>query len=34
MLIDSHTNEDNKGKKTHFPLEQNSGFCKTFKRVK
>ena len=34
MLIDSHTNDDNKGKiKANFPLEQIFGFGKTFKKI-
>ena len=33
MLIDSHTNEDNKGKiRANIPLEYIFGFCKTFKK--
>ena len=31
MLIDSHTNENNKGKiRANLPLEYIFGFCKTF----
>ena len=31
MLIDSHTNDDNKGKiRANLPLEHIFGFCKTF----
>ena len=34
MLIDSHTNEDNKGKiRANHPLEHIFGFCKTFKKI-
>ena len=34
MLIDSHTNDDNKGKiRANLPLEHVYGFCKTFKKV-
>ena len=34
MLIDSHTNEDNKGRiRANLPLEHIFGFCKTFKKV-
>ena len=34
LLIDSHTNEDNKGKlKANLPLEHIFGFCKTFKKT-
>ena len=34
MLIDSHTNGDNKGKiRTNLPLEHLFGFCKTFKKI-
>ena len=34
MLIESHTNEDNKGKiGANFPLEHEFGFCKTFKKI-
>ena len=33
MLIDSHTNEDDKGKiKAHLPLEHVFGFCKTIEK--
>ena len=35
MLIDSHTNDDNKGKiRANLPLEHKFGFCKTFKKTK
>ena len=34
MIIDSHTNEDNKGKiGADLPLEHFFGFCKTFKKI-
>ena len=34
MLIDSHTNEDNKGKiRSYLPLEHIFGFCKTLKKI-
>ena len=34
MLIDSHTNEENKGKiRANLPVEHIFGFCKTFKKV-
>ena len=34
MLIDSHTNDDNKGKiRANLPLEYIFGFCKTFKKI-
>ena len=34
MLIDSHDNEDNKGKiRANLPLEHIFGFCKTFKKL-
>ena len=34
MLIDSHTNDDNKGKiRANLPLEHLFGFCKTFKKI-
>ena len=34
MLIDSHTNEDNKGKiRGNLLLEHIFGFCKTFKKI-
>ena len=34
MLIDSHINEDNKGKlRAILPLEHIIGFCKTFKKI-
>ena len=34
MLIDSHTNEDNKRKiRANLPLEYIFGFCKTFKKI-
>ena len=34
LLIDSHTNEDNKGKiRANLPLEYIFGFCKTFKKI-
>ena len=34
LLIDSHTNEDNKGKLgANLPLEHIFGFCKTFKKI-
>ena len=33
MLIDSHTNENNKGKKkANFPLKHLFGFCRTFQK--
>ena len=33
MLIDSHTNDENKGKiRANLPLEHIFGFCKTFKK--
>ena len=35
ILIDSNTNEDNKGKiRANFPLEHIFGFCKTFKKIR
>ena len=34
MLIDSHTNDDNKGKiRANLPLEYVIGFCKTIKKT-
>ena len=34
MLINSHTNADNKGKiKANLPLEYIFGFCRTFKKI-
>ena len=34
MLINSHTNEDNKGKiRANLPLEHIIGFCKTFQKI-
>ena len=34
MLINSHTNEDNRGKiRANLPLEYIFGFCKTFKKI-
>ena len=34
LLIDSHTNDDNKGKiRANLPLEHIVGFCKTFKKI-
>ena len=34
LRIDSHTNEDNKGKiRANLPLEYIFGFCKTFKKI-
>ena len=34
LLIDSHTNDDNKGKiRANLPLEHIFGFCKTFKTL-
>ena len=34
MLINSHTNDDNKGKiRANLPLEHIFGFCKTFKKI-
>ena len=34
FLIDSHTNEDNKGRiRANLPLEHIFGFCKTFKKI-
>ena len=34
MLIDSHTNEDNKVRiRANLPLEYIFGFCKTFKKI-
>ena len=34
MLIDSYTNDDNKGKmRANLPLEHIFGFCKTFKQI-
>ena len=34
MLINSHTNNDNKGKiRANLPLEHIFGFCKTFKKI-
>ena len=34
MLINSHTNDDNKGKtRANLPLEYIFGFCKTFKKI-
>ena len=34
LLIDSHTNDDNKGKiRANLPLEYIVGFCKTFKKI-
>ena len=34
LLIDSRTNEDNKGKIiANLPLEHLFGFCKTFKKI-
>ena len=34
MLIDSHTNDDNKGKiRANLPLEHIFGLCKTFKKI-
>ena len=34
MLIDSHTNDDNKGKiRANLPLEHIFGFCETFKKI-
>ena len=34
MLIDSHTNDDNKGKvRANLPLEHMLGFCKTFENI-
>ena len=34
LLIDSHTNEENKGKiRANLPLEYIFGFCKTFKKI-
>ena len=34
MLIDSHTNDDNRGKiRANLPLEHIFGFCKTFKKI-
>ena len=33
MLIDSHTNDDNKCRiRANFPLEHIFGFCKSFKK--
>ena len=35
MLINSHTNDDNKGKiRANLPPEHIFGFCKTFKKIK
>ena len=35
MLIDSPTNDENKGKiRANLPLEHKFGFCKTFKKNK
>ena len=35
LLIDSHTNNDNKGQiRANLPLEHIFGFCKTFKKIK
>ena len=34
MLIDSHTNDDNRGKiRANLPLEHIFGFCRTFKKI-
>ena len=34
LHIDSHTNDDNKGKiRANLPLEHIFGFCKTFKKI-
>ena len=34
MLINSHTNDDNRGKiRANLPLEHIFGFCKTFKKI-
>ena len=34
LLIDNHTNDDNKGKiRANLPLELIFGFCKTFKKI-
>ena len=34
LLIDSHTNDENKGKtRANSPLEPIFGFCKTFKNI-
>ena len=33
LLLDSHTNDDNKGKiRANLPLEHIFGFCKTYKK--
>ena len=34
MIIDSHTNEDNKGEtRANLPLEHIFGFCKNFRKI-